>query len=85
VPLYANVTAALATEADEVQRLLVEQITARVRWRESAIAMRDAGVTHFVELGGKVLAPMITRSAGPDVSVTSVAGMAEIEALAKVL
>ena len=83
LPLYANVTAAVVSEPAQVQRLLVEQVTGRVRWRETAIALRDSGVERFVELGGKVLGPMITRSAGPDVAVTSVAAMAEIEALAK--
>jgi [acyl-carrier-protein] S-malonyltransferase len=82
VALFANVTAAVVTDPAEVQRLLVEQVTGRVRWRESAIAMKDAGVEHFVELGGKVLGPMISRSAG-EVEVTSVIGMADIEALAK--
>ncbi len=82
VPLFANVTADAVTDPAEVQRLLVEQVTGRVRWRESAIAMKDAGVEHFVELGGKVLGPMITRSAG-EVAVVSVVGMADIEALAK--
>ena len=85
VPVFANVTAALASEPADVLRLLVAQVTGRVRWRESAIAMRDAGVERFVELGGKVLGPMITRSAGPDVAVTSVVGMADIEELAKSL
>ena len=85
VPVLANVTAAVASEPAEVQRLLVEQVTGRVRWRESAIALRDAGVTQFVELGGKVVGPMITRSAGPDVAVTSVVTMADIEALAATL
>jgi [acyl-carrier-protein] S-malonyltransferase len=85
VPLFANVTAAIVSEPAQVQRLLVEQVTGRVRWRESAIAMRDAGVSEFVELGGKVLGPMITRSAGPDVRVTNVAGMADIEALLAVV
>ena len=83
VPLYANVTAAVVTEPVDVQRLLVEQVTGRVRWRETAIALRDAGVERFVELGGKVLGPMITRSAGPDVVVTGAVTMAELEALAK--
>jgi len=83
VPLFANVTAAIVTDPAQVQQLLVEQVTGRVRWRESAIAMKDAGVEAFVELGGKVLAPMITRSAGPDLAVTSVITMADIEALAK--
>ena len=82
VPLFANVTAAMVTDPAEVQRLLVQQVTGRVRWRESAIAMKDAGVEHFVELGGKVLAPMITRSAG-EVGVSSVISMADIEALLK--
>lgn len=84
LPLFANVTAAMVSDPDEVKRLLVEQVTGRVRWRESAIAMKEAGVEQFVELGGKVLAPMITRSAG-DVQVTSVLTMADVEALAKAL
>lgn len=82
VALFANVTAAVVTDPAEVKRLLVEQVTGRVRWRESAIAMRDAGVEQFVELGGKVLGPMINRTVA-DVSVTSVIGMADIEALVK--
>ena len=84
LPLFANVTAAMVSDPAEVKRLLVEQVTGRVRWRESAIAMREAGVEHFVELGGKVLAPMIKRSAG-DVDVTSAITMQDIEALVKAL
>jgi [acyl-carrier-protein] S-malonyltransferase len=82
VPVFANVTAAAVSDPAEVQRLLIEQVTGRVRWRESAIAMKDAGVEHFVELGGKVLGPMITRSAG-EVGVSSVISMDDIEALVK--
>jgi [acyl-carrier-protein] S-malonyltransferase len=84
LPLFANVTAVMVSDPAEVKRLLVEQVTGRVRWRESAIAMREAGVEHFVELGGKVLAPMIKRSAG-DVEVTSAITMQDIEALVKAL
>ena len=84
MPLFANVTAAMTADPDEVKRLLVEQVTGRVRWRESAIAMKEAGVDQFVELGGKVLAPMIKRSAD-DVTVTSVISMEDIETLAKEL
>ena len=80
VPLFANVTAAVVSDPAEVQRLLVEQVCGRVRWRESVIAMQAAGVDQFVELGGKVLGPMIGRCVS-DVSVTSVIGMADIEAL----
>ena len=75
VALFANVTAAVVTDPAEVQRLLVEQVTGRVRWRESAMAMKAAGVERFVELGGKVLGPMITR----------VISMADIEVLVKEL
>ncbi|MBS3928690.1 MAG: ACP S-malonyltransferase [Sphingomonadales bacterium] len=80
VALYANVTAAAVSDPAEVQRLLVEQVTGRVRWRESVIAMQTAGVDSFVELGGKVLGPMIGRTVS-DVSVASVVAMADIEAL----
>ncbi|GGA02590.1 malonyl CoA-acyl carrier protein transacylase [Blastomonas marina] len=82
VPLYANVTAALEGDPPRIAKLLVDQVTGRVRWRESVIAMKEAGVTHFVELGGKVLGPMIGRTVD-DVTVTSVVTMDDIEALAK--
>lgn len=82
VPVYANVTAAPVEEPAEIRRLLVEQVTGMVRWRESAAAMAEAGVTHFVEFGGKVLGPMVKRIA-PDTRTTSVVSMADIEALLK--
>lgn len=82
LPIYANVTAAAVADPNEEKRLLVEQVCGRVRWRESVLAMRAAGVEHFVELGGKVLGPMIGRIDG-DARVTSVVAMADIEALAK--
>lgn len=82
VPLFANVTADVVTDPALVQRLLVDQVCGRVRWRESVIAMKAAGVEEFVELGGKVLGPMIGRSV-TDVKVTSVITMADIEAILK--
>jgi [acyl-carrier-protein] S-malonyltransferase len=84
VPLYANVTATMVSDPAEAQRLLVEQVCGRVRWREIVIVMRAAGVDQFVELGGKVLGPMIGRCV-PDVAVTSVVSMTDIEALATVM
>jgi [acyl-carrier-protein] S-malonyltransferase len=84
LPLYANVTAAECTDPAAESLLLVDQVTGRVRWRESVLAMTSAGVDHFVELGGKVLGPMVSRTVG-EVSVTSVVTMADIEALAKEL
>jgi [acyl-carrier-protein] S-malonyltransferase len=82
VPLYANVTAAPVDDPAEIRALLVAQVTGRVRWRESVAAMAEAGVDHFVELGGKVLGPMVKRIA-PDAKTTSVISMEDIEALAK--
>jgi len=80
--LYANVTAGPVDSPDTIRQLLVEQVTGRVRWRESVAAMADAGVTHFVEFGGKVLGPMVKRTA-PDVTVTSVVSMDDLDALVK--
>ncbi len=62
VPVIANVTAAPAENPEDVRRLLVEQVTAMVRWRESVLAMRDAGVDTLIELGsGKVLSGLAKR------------------------
>jgi [acyl-carrier-protein] S-malonyltransferase len=85
VPLFANVTAAPVSEPDIIAAQLVQQVTGRVRWRESAIAMAETGVTHFVEFGGKVLSPMVKRSTHEDISTTSVISMDDIEALLKAI
>jgi len=82
VPLFANVTAAQATDPDTIRNQLVEQVTGMVRWRESVANMFDAGVHEFVEIGGKVLGPMVKRIA-PDAKVTSVVTIEDVEALAK--
>jgi [acyl-carrier-protein] S-malonyltransferase len=84
VPLYANVTAAPVADPAAIRTLLVDQVTGTVRWRESVLAMAAAGVTEFVEFGGKVLGPMVKRIA-PDATATSVETMADIEAFAKTL
>jgi [acyl-carrier-protein] S-malonyltransferase len=84
VPVYANVIAAPASDPATIRRLLVEQVTGMVRWRESVLAMTEAGVTHYVEFGGKVLGPMVKRIS-PDAEAISVISMEDIEALLKAL
>jgi [acyl-carrier-protein] S-malonyltransferase len=81
--LFANVTAAPVSDPNTISAQLVEQVTGRVRWRESAIAMAEAGVVHFVEFGGKILSPMVKRSAGEDITTSPVISMDDIEALLK--
>ena len=85
VPVIANVSAAKATDPARIRDLLVRQVTATVRWRESVEAMTALGVDSFLELGaGKVLAGLIRRTA-PDAAALSAATPAEIEAALKAL
>ncbi len=81
-PLYANVTASPVIGSGEIARLLVNQVTGRVRWRESVLAMRADGVEQFVELGGKVLGPMIGRI-DKEAATVSLVTMEDIENFAK--
>ncbi|MFB0921893.1 MAG: ACP S-malonyltransferase [Alphaproteobacteria bacterium] len=61
-PLVANVTAAPVSDPDGIRNLLIEQVTSRVRWRESVLAMRDLGVEELCEIGaGKVLTGLVRR------------------------
>ena len=84
VPVFANVDAAAIADPGAIRVALVQQVTGMVRWRESVLAMAEAGVDRFVEFGGKVLAPMVKRTS-PDVDAVSIVGMDDIEALAKAL
>ena len=62
VPLIANVRAAPVTDADEIARLLVEQVTGQVRWRETVEWFGANGVSTLYELGsGKVLTGLARR------------------------
>jgi [acyl-carrier-protein] S-malonyltransferase len=64
VPVVANVLAQPVTEPAEIVRLLVEQVTGTVRWRECVSFMAGEGVTTFYELGaGKVLSGLVKRIA----------------------
>lgn len=62
VPLVANVRAEGVSDPDEIRALLVEQVTGRVRWRESVMWMASEGVGRTVEVGaGKALSGMVRR------------------------
>jgi len=81
VPLIANVRAEAVTEPGAIRRLLVEQVTGTVRWRESIATMAEGGVTEFWEIGaGKALSGMIKRIA-KDVTVRNVGTPADVAAL----
>ncbi len=85
VPIIANVTAAAVTAPDEIRRLLVEQVTGTVRWRESVTYMKAQGVGQAAELGaGKVLSGLIRRIE-KDIECFNAGTPAEIEALLRVL
>jgi [acyl-carrier-protein] S-malonyltransferase len=85
VPLVANVSAAKATEPAEIRDLLIRQVTAIVRWRESVQAMTGMGVDSFLELGaGRVLSGLVKRIA-PEAAAASAGTPAEIEAALKTL
>lgn len=62
VPIIANVTAKPVESADEIRKLLIEQVTAPVRWEESIRTMLDLGVDTFIECGpGNVLSGLIKK------------------------
>ena len=84
VAVVANVTARPVTAVDEIRRLLVEQVTGPVRWRESVEWMAANGVTRVVEFGGTVLGPMVKRIT-PDVETLAVVTPADLEAALKIL
>jgi [acyl-carrier-protein] S-malonyltransferase len=72
VPVVANVAAAPSTDADELRRNLVEQMTAPVRWEESMRFLLDEGVDEFYEIGaGRVLRGLL-RSIDRSASCVSI-------------
>jgi [acyl-carrier-protein] S-malonyltransferase len=80
MPVITNVGAAPESDPEVLKRALVDQVTARVRWRESLIALRGLGVTEALELGaGRVLAGLVKRTV-KDIQTTSLGTPEEIDA-----
>jgi [acyl-carrier-protein] S-malonyltransferase len=80
-PLIANVTARPVDDPAEIKGLLVQQVTAMVRWRESVLFLADSGIEEIVEVGaGRILCGLIKRIA-PDIAALSVGAAAEVETL----
>jgi [acyl-carrier-protein] S-malonyltransferase len=85
VPVVANVSAAKATDPAEIRRLLVQQVTATVRWRECVAAMAAMGCDRFAELGaGKVLTGLMKRNA-PEATASAIGTPADVEAFLKTI
>ncbi len=81
VPVVSNVTAKGVTEPSDIRRLLVDQITGLVRWRESVLWMKEQGVTEIIEIGsGKVLSGLIKRI-DKDITAESVGTPDQVTAL----
>jgi [acyl-carrier-protein] S-malonyltransferase len=79
IPVFANVTAQATRRADDVRRMLEEQLTSPVRWSESIENMIAAGATAFLEVGpGKVLQGLVKRI-NPAVEISGVDRFADIE------
>ncbi|CAO3446016.1 Malonyl CoA-acyl carrier protein transacylase (EC 2.3.1.39) [Azospirillum largimobile] len=85
VPVIANVTASAVSDPNAIRRLLVEQVTGMVRWRECVLSMKEQGVERLVEVGsGKVLAGL-TKRIDKDLAAVSVGTPADVESFLKTL
>ena len=85
VPIVANVTACAVESPENIRRLLVDQVTGLVRWRESVLYMKEQGVHRLIELGaGKVLTGL-ARRIDRDLAAVAAGDPAEIEAVLKLL
>lgn len=85
IPVIANITAQPTEDPDAICRLLVEQVTGMVRWRECVLAMKDLDVDTLVEIGaGKVLSGL-TRRIDRNLNVLSVSDPEGVEAFLKIL
>lgn len=80
-PIISNVTA--KAEIDGFKQLLLQQLTSRVRWRESLIFAKEHGVENFVEIGeGNVLSGLVKRTL-KDVNIVTINSIESLENFAK--
>lgn len=80
VPIVSNVTVTPTNDPDEIARRLVEQVVARVRWRETVEWFGANGIATLYEIGaGKVLSGL-ARRINRDIATASVGSAADVEA-----
>ena len=81
INIISNVTAKPENNAENIKKLLIEQIFSTVKWRESIINMSDTNVINYIEIGpGKVLTSMVKRTI-KNVNCFSINSIADIEKL----
>ena len=79
IPVYANVTAKPVVSAEEIKKLLFDQMSAPVRWEETIVNMINDGAEEFVEVGpGKVLQGLVKRING-DVKISGIDNYSDLE------
>ena len=77
--IISNVTAKEESDVNKIKPLLVDQITSRVRWRESVNYMINQGVTDFLEIGpGKVLSGLV-KKINKDVKISNINSIEDIK------
>jgi [acyl-carrier-protein] S-malonyltransferase len=81
MPVFCNVTAAAETSADNLRANLITQVTGRVRWRETLLAMQTAGCKLYIELGtGKILSGLVKRTL-QDVRIVNLDGPDDLDSV----
>jgi [acyl-carrier-protein] S-malonyltransferase len=85
VPVVANITADYETSPEKIKQLLINQVTGRVRWRESILAMKSKGLTQIVEVGAGKILTSITKRINQDLSSMSVSSPKDIENFLKII
>lgn len=85
VPLIANVSAQPIQDPDEIKRLLIEQVTGLVRWRECVLAMKEHGVHELVEIGAGRVLTGLTKRIDRELTTASIGTPAEVEAFLKTI
>ena len=77
--IISNVTAREENDVNKIKPLLIDQITSRVRWRESINYMIEIGVTSFLEIGpGKVLSGLV-KKINSDVEISNINSIEDIK------
>ncbi len=81
VPLIANVTANITSDANEIRSLLAQQVTGSVRWRETMLLLEQQGIEQIIEIGsGKVLCGLVPRTC-PNIKTISIQNCEDLNSI----
>lgn len=85
IPIITNISAKAEDKTDIIQKLLIEQVTSKVRWRETILELENQGVTDIIEIGSGTVLTGLTKRISPNINSHNISEPQDLDNILKLL